>query len=76
MGKLGLVIRGTTWLETGILVRESNTVCQDISDSLDEAARLDAIIIDFSKTFDLVPHDRLLKKNRSLWRGLKGGRID
>ena len=23
------------------------TVCQDISDSLDEAARLDAIIIDF-----------------------------
>jgi len=38
------------------------TVCQDIPDSLDEAARLDAIIIDFSKAFDLVPHDRLLKK--------------
>jgi len=38
------------------------TVCQDISDSLDEAARLDAIIIDFLKAFDLVPHDRLLKK--------------
>ena len=38
------------------------TVCQDISDSLDEAARLDAIIIYFSKAFDLVPHDRLLKK--------------
>jgi len=34
--------------------------CQDISDSLDEAARLDAIIIDFSRAFDLVPHDRLL----------------
>jgi hypothetical protein len=38
------------------------TVCQDISDSLDEATRLDAIIIDFSKAFVLVPHDRLLKK--------------
>jgi len=38
------------------------TVCQDISDSLDEASRLDAIIIDFSKAFDLVRHDRLLKK--------------
>ena len=38
------------------------TVCQDISDCLDEAVRLDARIIDFSKAFDLVPHDRLLKK--------------
>ena len=38
------------------------TNCQDISNSLDEASRLDSIIIDFSKAFDLVPHDRLLKK--------------
>ena len=38
------------------------TVCQDISDTLDEAARLDVIIIDFLKVFDLVPHDWLLKK--------------
>ena len=38
------------------------TVCQHISDSIDEPARLDAIIIDFSKAFDLVSHDRLLKK--------------
>ena len=38
------------------------TVCQDISDSIDEATRLDVIIIDFSKAFDLVPDDRLLKK--------------
>jgi len=33
------------------------TVCQDISDSLAEATRLDVIIVDFSKAFDLVPHD-------------------
>jgi hypothetical protein len=36
------------------------TVCLDIADSLDNGGRLDAIIIDFSKVFDLVPHDRLL----------------
>ena len=38
------------------------TVCQDIADSLDEGFRTDAIIIDLSKAFDLVPHDRLLTK--------------
>jgi len=38
------------------------TVCQDIADSLDEGVRSDAIIIDFSKAFDLVPHYRLLTK--------------
>ena len=38
------------------------TVCQDIADFLDEGVIIDAIIIDFSKAFDLVPHDRLLMK--------------
>jgi len=38
------------------------TVYQDIADSLDEGIRTDAIIIDFSKAFDFVPHDRLLTK--------------
>ena len=38
------------------------TVCQDIADSLDNGDRIDAIIIDFSKAFDLVPHGRLLTK--------------
>jgi hypothetical protein len=38
------------------------TVCQDIADSMDEGDRIDAIVIDFSKAFDLVPHDRLLIK--------------
>jgi hypothetical protein len=38
------------------------TVCHDISDSLDEAFWLDVIVVDLSKAFALVPHDRLLNK--------------
>ena len=38
------------------------TLCQDIADSLDEGIGIDVIIIDFSKAFDLAPHDRLLTK--------------
>jgi hypothetical protein len=38
------------------------TICQDIADSMDNGDRIDAIVIDFSKTFDLIPHDRLLMK--------------
>jgi hypothetical protein len=34
----------------------------DIADSLEEGVGINAIIIDFSKAFDLVPHDRLLTK--------------
>jgi len=36
--------------------------CQDIADSLDDRVRKDAKITDFSKVFDLVPHDRMLTK--------------
>ena len=36
------------------------TVCQNIVDSLDEGVGVAAIIIDFSKAFDLIPHDRLI----------------
>lgn len=38
------------------------TVCQDVADSLDEGARIDAIEIDFSKAFCLVPYDQMLSK--------------
>jgi hypothetical protein len=38
------------------------TVCQDIVDSMDNGDRINAIVIDFSKAFDLVPYDRLLTK--------------
>jgi hypothetical protein len=38
------------------------TVIQDIADSLDKGVRTDAIVIDFSKAFDLIPHDRLIRK--------------
>ena len=38
------------------------TVCQDVADYLDEGVGIDVIIIYFSKTFDLVPNDRLIMK--------------
>ena len=37
-------------------------VCQVIVDSLDNGDKIDAITVDFSKAFDLVPHGRLLTK--------------
>ena len=38
------------------------TVCHNIADSLDEGIGIDAIIIDLSKGFHIIPHDRLLAK--------------
>ena len=35
-------------------------------------SRTDAIIIDFSKAFDLVPYDRLFKENRGNGNGFEG----
>jgi hypothetical protein len=43
------------------------TVCQDIADSLDDGDRIDAILIDSLKAFDLVPHGRLLTKIAKSW---------
>jgi len=39
-----------------------HAVCRYIADPLDNGDKIDAIIIDFSKAFDLVPHGRLLTK--------------
>ena len=38
------------------------TVCQDNADSLDNGDRVDAIVIDLSKAFDLVSRGLLLRK--------------
>jgi hypothetical protein len=38
------------------------TVCQDVADAVGELVRTDAILIDFSKAFDLVPHNSTLTK--------------
>ena len=37
-------------------------VCQDTADSLDNGDKIDAIIVGFSKAFELVPHGRLLNR--------------
>jgi len=37
-------------------------VCHDIADSLDKGVGKDAIVIDSSKAFHLIPHDQLLMK--------------
>jgi hypothetical protein len=45
-----------------IRVNQVITVRQDIADSLENVGRINAIIVDFSKAFDLGPHGRLLAK--------------
>jgi len=59
-----MVIRGSTWIQAGGYSCESQviTVCQDIADSMDNGDRIETIVIDFSKAYDLVPHDRLHMK--------------
>jgi hypothetical protein len=37
-------------------------IYQDIADSLDNGDKKDAVIVNFLKAFDLVPHGRLLNK--------------
>ena len=39
--------------------RQIITVCQDIADALDNGDKIDAIIVEFSKAFDLVPRGLL-----------------
>jgi hypothetical protein len=41
-------------------VRKSITAFQNIAISIHNGDRIDAIVIDFSKASDLVPHNRLL----------------
>ena len=55
--RVSMVLDRGTYCESQVVA-----VCQDIADSLDEGFRTNAIIIDFSKAFDLVPHDRHLTK--------------
>ena len=43
-------------------VRQMITLVHELADSLDNSRQVDMIILDFSKAFDRVPHQRLLKK--------------
>jgi hypothetical protein len=51
-----------------VIVRNKKIIRTGIADSLDYGGKVDAItsIIDFLKTFNLVPHDRLLTKIAAL----------
>ena len=51
------------------------TVFQDIAEPLEEGFFIDAIIADFSKAFNLVPHNRLLKKLANSGDGFEGSRL-
>jgi len=42
------------------------TVCQDIADTLDDGARMEATVIESLKAYSLVPYDRLLIKMAAL----------
>jgi hypothetical protein len=42
------------------------SICQDLADSIDKGEQIDAILLDFSKAFDMVPHDLVLKKMKPL----------
>ena len=54
--------RGVTSMSGYSCESQIITVCQNIADCLDNGDRIDAIIVDFSKAFDLVPQGRLLAK--------------
>ena len=51
------------------------TVCQDTAESMDNGDRIKAIVIDFSKAFDLVQHDRQLMKTAISGGGFKGSHM-
>ena len=48
---------------------ETQLICtvEEIACSLDKGEETDLIIMDFSKSFNSVPHQRLLIKNSLLW---------
>jgi len=53
----------STWFRPGYSCgSQVTTVYKDIADSLDKGVSIDANIAEYSKAFDLVPHDRLLSK--------------
>ena len=46
------------------------TLCHDLASSLDKGIQTDMLVLDFSKAFDRVPHQRLLRKLQHL--GVRG----
>jgi len=44
-----------------------STVDHDLMSGFDRIKQVDVAVLDFSKTFDIVPHQRLLGETSSLW---------
>ena len=58
---------GESWIQVRILDRNTITkvALQDLFKSFDQNIQVDVAILDFSKAFDTVPHDKLLHKINS-----------
>ncbi len=53
-----MALSGTAWFRNGFSCESQiASLFQDIADEVDDSGRVDAVIVDFAKAFDVVPHD-------------------
>ena len=52
----------------------AHLIIHDLAKSLDSGSQVDAVLLDFSKAFDKVPHQRLLYKLQ--YYGIRGNTLN